>query len=57
MPKVNTVEQFKIMQFLNAQLDLNLMKVKLIDRNTVKVTDSNGDTITFKYQNGSILWE
>ena len=45
------------MQYLDTQLDLNLMKVELTDRNAVKVMDSNGDTITFKYENGSVKWE
>lgn len=56
MLKVQTIEQFKIMKFLNAQLDLNLMKVELVDRNAVKVTDSNNETLTFEYQNSSVVW-
>ena len=57
MPRVKTIEQFKIMQFLNAHLELNLMQIELVDRSTVRVTDSTGQRLTFKYQNSSVVWE
>lgn len=56
MIKVNTIEQFKIMEYLNTKLELNRMEINLIDRNTVRVTDSVGEMLTFKYENGSITW-
>ena len=57
MPRVKTIEQFRIMQFLNAHLELNLMQIELVDRSTVRVTDSTGQRLTFKYQNSSVVWE
>lgn len=57
MPRVKTIEQFKIMQFLNAHLELNLMQIELVDRSTVRVTDSIGQSLTFRYQNNSVVWE
>lgn len=57
MPRVKTIEQFKIMQFLNAHLEISLMQIELVDRSTVRVTDSTGESLTFKYQNSSVVWE
>jgi hypothetical protein len=45
------------MQYLDTQLELKLMEVEFIGRNAIKVTDSSGDTITFRFENGSVVWE
>lgn len=49
MMKVETVEQFKIMQFLDKNFDLRFVKIELVFRNTIQLTDCNNDTAIFTY--------
>ncbi|MCD3194211.1 hypothetical protein G8S49_01295 [Clostridium botulinum C] len=47
--KVNTVEQFKVLEFLKENFELNLFKVELLDRYSIKITDSESESMIFKY--------
>ncbi|WP_438335208.1 hypothetical protein ACIR03_02475 [Clostridium cochlearium] len=55
--KVNTVEQFKVLQFLEKNFEIELFELELIDRYSIKVTDSTGESMVFKYENNKVTWE
>lgn len=55
--KVNTVEQFKVLQFLENNFEIELFELELIDRYSIKVTDSTGESMTFKYENNKVTWD
>ena len=55
--KVNTVEQFKVLQFLKENFEIELFELELLDRYSIKVTDSTGDKMIFKYENGKVTWK
>ncbi|MCX8167310.1 MAG: hypothetical protein N3E37_05680 [Candidatus Micrarchaeota archaeon] len=55
--KANTVEQFKILQFLEKQFDLEAFEVMLLSRNEIAITDRVGESMVFKYVNGKVTWE
>lgn len=57
MMKVNTVEQYKILEYLEENFYTENLEIKLLDRNIVGITDQNGDRLIFKYVNGKVIWE
>lgn len=44
-----TVEQFKVMQFIGEQFAPDALELELIDRYTIKATDSTGASLIFYY--------
>ncbi|WP_187291200.1 hypothetical protein [Clostridium sp. K25] len=54
--KVNTVEQFKVLQYLKENFELNLFKVELLDRYSIKITDIKNESMIFKYENGKVVY-
>lgn len=46
---VNTINQFKVLQFLKKELDLNCFDVYLYNEDTIKVIDKNNDVGYFSY--------
>ncbi|SQB33965.1 hypothetical protein [Clostridium cochlearium] len=55
--KVNTVEQFKVLQFLKENFEIELFKLELLDRYSIQVTDSTGESMVFKYENNKVTWD
>ena len=54
--KANTVEQFKILEYIDKNFNITEeIKINLIDRNTVKITDSTTSLI-FTYKDGEIKY-
>ena len=49
--QVDTVEQFKVLDYLKKQLSISEFAVFLIDRFTIKVIDKNNEQGYFKYNN------
>lgn len=47
--QVNTINQFKVLQYLKKNLDIELFKIILFDRDTIKVIDSKDKIGYFKY--------
>lgn len=45
----NTINQFKVLQYLKKNLDIELFKIILFDRDTIKVIDSKDKIGYFKY--------
>ena len=56
MMKVKTVEQFKILKYLEENLEIELFEVKLLDRNNVLVIDRAGEKMIFTYANMKITY-
>ena len=54
--KVNTAEQFKVLQFLRKNFEIELFELELIDRYSIKVKDQTGESMIFKYENGKVVW-
>lgn len=47
--QVDTIEQFKVLDYLKKQLSIDEFAVYLIDRFTIKVVDKNKEQGYFKY--------
>lgn len=54
--KVNTVEQFKVLEYIKAHFIMEEVTLKLIDRCTIEVTDKAGESIKFKYEDGFVFY-
>lgn len=54
--KVNTIEQFKVLEFLKSNFEMDCIELELLDRYSIKVTDKTGDILTFRYENGKIIY-
>lgn len=46
---VNTINQYKVLQYLKSNLDIMAFKVYLFDRDTIKVIDKNEEVAYFKF--------
>lgn len=57
MLKAKTVEQFKIIEWLDANFEIEEILMELLDRNTVAIMDKTGGTAQIKYANGKIELE
>lgn len=49
MFKVETVEQFKVLQFIKENFDLQFIELQLLDKFTIKVSDYYNDEMIFKF--------
>jgi len=47
--RVETINQYKVLQYLKKNLDIYVFKLTLYDRNTIKIVDSNDRVGYFKY--------
>ena len=45
--KVETVQQFYVLQFLEDNFDMEYIKLTLIDRYTIRVKDANDEEMDF----------
>lgn len=45
--KVDTVQQFYVMEYLKDNFDMEYIKLTLIDRYTIRVKDMNNDEMDF----------
>ncbi|AQS04154.1 hypothetical protein [Clostridium beijerinckii] len=55
--ETTTIEQYKILEFINANLKIDSMKIILIDCTTVKLTNFKSIELIFKYDNEEITFE
>lgn len=51
---MDTIAQYKIMQFIQANFYEEAIIVTKIDEAALKVTDKNGESLIFEYVNGEI---
>jgi len=54
--RANTIEQYKVLEFIKKNFETDNISIELIDKSTVKVTDSKGDSLNFVYKNGVVCW-
>ncbi|MBQ8000374.1 MAG: hypothetical protein IJ298_04060 [Ruminococcus sp.] len=47
--KVETVEQFKILKYININFKDNALELELLQDNAIKATDKNGEQVIFYY--------
>ncbi len=47
--QVDTIEQYKVLQYLKKELSIYEFKVYLYDKTTIKVVDSNYESGYFEY--------
>ena len=51
---MDTIAQYKIMQFIQANFYEEAITVTKVDEAARKVTDKNGESLIFEYVNGEI---
>lgn len=51
---MDTIAQYKIMQFVQANFYEEAITVTKVDEAALKVTDKNGESLIFEYVNGEI---
>ena len=51
---MDTIAQYKIMQFIQANFYEEAITVTTVDEAALKVTDKNGESLIFEYVNGEI---
>lgn len=49
---MDTIAQYKIMQFIQANFYEEAITVTKVDEAALKVTDKNGESLIFEYVNG-----
>lgn len=54
--KVDTVEQFKVLEYIKANFSMDYITYELIDRYTIEVEDRTGEKMKFKYENGKVIY-
>lgn len=54
--KVNTVEQFKVLEFIKENFEIEYIKLELIDRNSIKVIDAKSESCIFYLENNEVKW-
>ena len=52
--KVQTVEQFKVLTYINDNFEDNTLKLELIDRYTILATDKYNDKLIFYYEDDTV---
>jgi len=53
--KVNTVEQFKILKFLEDNFEIDKIKLELHSPKCIKITDEKGEDGYFEFQDGKVV--
>lgn len=51
---MDTIAQYKIMQFIQTNFYEEAITVTKVDEAALKVTDKNGESLIFEYVNGEI---
>lgn len=54
--KVNTIEQYKVLKYIEDNFEMNYITLELIDRYTIRITDTNNDSMDFIYKDGNIVY-
>lgn len=54
--KVDTVEQFKVLEYIKNNFSMEYITYELIDRYTIEVEDRTGEKMKFKYKDGKVVY-
>lgn len=52
--KVNTVEQFKVLEFIKKNFEMDFITINILDNISLEVTDQQGGSLIFYYEDGKI---
>lgn len=52
--KVETVEQYKILEYINKNFNSSSLELTLLDRSSIGIQDNNGERAVFKYEDGEV---
>ena len=55
--KVETINQFYVLQYLKKELNIYEFKIFLYDRNTIKVIDKDNHSVYFTYENDKVIFQ
>lgn len=55
--KVETINQFRVLEYLKKELNIYEFRVFLYDRNTIKVIDKNNESGYFIYENNEVIFK
>jgi len=51
---VDTINQYKVLQYLKKNLNIYEFNIYLYDASTIKVVDKKEDTLLFKFENNKV---
>lgn len=59
MIKIDTVEQFKVLQFIESNFDMHFITIKIVCKNALQVTDQNNDGLIFEWDSkqNKVVWK
>ena len=52
--RVDTINQYKVLQYLKKNLNIHEFNIYLYDASTIKVIDKKEDTLLFKFENNKV---
>lgn len=52
--KVETVEQYKVLEYINKNFNISSLELILLDRSSIGIQDNNGERTVFKYEDGKV---
>ncbi len=52
--RVDTINQYKVLQYLKKNLNIHEFNIYLYDTSTIKVIDKKEDTLLFKFENNKV---
>lgn len=55
--KVETIDQFKSLEFIKKNFNINFLDLETVDRNSIEITDINKAKMIIRYQDGNIITE
>lgn len=52
--KVNTAEQFKVLEYIKTNFEMENIEVDIVNKTSLKITDKDGQSLVFYYQDGQV---
>lgn len=53
--KVDTIEQFKILKFLEENFEIDKITMEVYNEKCIRIVDANGEEGYFEYQDGQVI--
>lgn len=57
MIKANTIEQFKVLEYIQKNFQIDKITITILDNTTLKVTDANNESLKFKWNGETVISE
>lgn len=55
--RVDTIEQYKILEYIKENFYIEDLQLKLIDRFNIEITDKNNETMIFYFENNQVKYK